>query len=154
MIFRDHFLSDLIGFVYSRMDAREAAEDFLGRIRENCRGILAGGRDALVPIILDGENAWEYYDRNGRPFLRELYRRISDAKDMDALTVQRSAGEDRSRTARSHLPRLLDQREFRRVDRRRRGQPAWEYLLDARQAFDGCKGRERRRVSAWRSKRC
>ncbi len=32
---------------------------------------------ALVPIILDGENAWEYYDRNGRPFLRELYRRIS-----------------------------------------------------------------------------
>ena len=42
------------------------------------RGILGSGRDALVPIILDGENAWEYYDRNGRPFLRELYRRISD----------------------------------------------------------------------------
>ena len=41
-------------------------------------GILGAGRDALVPIILDGENAWEYYDHNGRPFLRELYRRISD----------------------------------------------------------------------------
>ena len=54
-----------------------AADDFLHRIRENCAGILASGRDALVPIILDGENAWEYYDRNGRPFLRELYRRIS-----------------------------------------------------------------------------
>ena len=78
MIFRDHFLSDLIGFVYSKMDAAAAADDFLRRIRENCAGILAAGRDALVPIILDGENAWEYYDRNGRPFLRELYRRISE----------------------------------------------------------------------------
>jgi hypothetical protein len=40
-----------------------------------------------VPIILDGENAWEYYYRNGRPFLRELYRRISADPDMDAVTV-------------------------------------------------------------------
>ena len=77
VIFRDHFLSDLIGFVYSKMDAAAAAEDFLRRIRDNCAGILGAGRDALVPIILDGENAWEYYDHNGRPFLRELYRRIS-----------------------------------------------------------------------------
>src|SRR5262249_43688858 len=87
MIFRDHFLSDLIGFVYSKMDAHSAADDFLRRIRENCHGILASGRDALVPIILDGENAWEYYHRNGRPFLRELYRRIADDPRMDAITV-------------------------------------------------------------------
>ena len=61
-IFRDHYLSDLIGFVYSRMGAAEAAAHFLDRIRENCRPILRSGRDALVPIILDGENAWEYYE--------------------------------------------------------------------------------------------
>ncbi len=66
-----------IGFVYSAMDPTDAAGDFLARIRANCGGLLASGRDALVPIILDGENAWEYYDRNGREFLRELYRRIS-----------------------------------------------------------------------------
>jgi alpha-amylase/alpha-mannosidase (GH57 family) len=87
VIFRDHFLSDLIGFVYSRMDAAQAADDFLARIRQNCSSILSSGRDALVPIILDGENAWEYYDRNGRPFLRELYRRIQDEANMKALTV-------------------------------------------------------------------
>ena len=67
VLFRDHYMSDLIGFVYSKMDAGAAAGDFLHRIRENCSGILRAGRDALVPIILDGENAWEYYDRNGRP---------------------------------------------------------------------------------------
>ena len=87
VIFRDHFLSDLIGFVYSKMDAHAAAADFLRRIRENCAGILASGRNALVPIILDGENAWEYYDRNGRPFLRELYRSIEQDSGMCAVTV-------------------------------------------------------------------
>jgi alpha-amylase/alpha-mannosidase (GH57 family) len=87
VVFRDHFMSDLIGFVYSKMDAGAAAIDFLRRIRENCSGILASGRDALVPIILDGENAWEYFDRNGRPFLRDLYRRISEDSQMRAVTV-------------------------------------------------------------------
>ncbi|HTQ55997.1 MAG TPA: glycoside hydrolase family 57 protein [Bryobacteraceae bacterium] len=87
VLFRDHFLSDLIGFVYSGMDAAQAAHDFLNRIRENCRGLLAGGRDALVPIILDGENAWEYYEQNGRPFLRHLYGLISEDPQMSALTV-------------------------------------------------------------------
>ena len=87
VVFRDHFLSDLIGFVYSGMDSLQAAHDFLNRIRENCRGILAGGRDALVPIILDGENAWEYFDHNGRPFLRYLYTLISQDPQMSAVTV-------------------------------------------------------------------
>ena len=87
VIFRDHFMSDLIGFVYSKMEASHAAADFLHRIRENCSGILSRGRDAMVPIILDGENAWEYYHRNGRPFLRELYRAICDEPRMQAVTV-------------------------------------------------------------------
>jgi len=87
VVFRDHFLSDLIGFVYSKMDAGAAAMDFLRLIRENCSGMIGSGRDALVPIILDGENAWEYYDRNGRPFLRELYRRIAEDGQMRAVTV-------------------------------------------------------------------
>jgi hypothetical protein len=87
VVFRDHFMSDLIGFVYSKMDAGAAAIDFVRRIHENCSGVLASGRDALVPIILDGENAWEYYDRNGRPFLRELYRRLSEDGRMRAVTV-------------------------------------------------------------------
>jgi len=86
-LFRDHYLSDLVGFVYSRMEAGEAAHHFLDRIRENCRPILSLGRDALVPIFLDGENAWEYYHESGRPFLRELYRGITNDPGMSALTV-------------------------------------------------------------------
>ena len=87
VLFRDHRLSDLIGFVYSRMDADEAAEHFIDELRKNCTPILKDGRDALVPIILDGENAWESYAENGRPFLRELYSRISSDSQLQALTI-------------------------------------------------------------------
>ena len=79
VLFRDHLLSDLIGFVYSKMDALAAAEHFLNEIRTNCSGLLGEGRDAVVPIILDGENAWEHYEESGRPFLRHLYGMISGA---------------------------------------------------------------------------
>src|ERR1700733_3088236 len=102
MIFRDHFLSDQVGFVYSKMRADEAASQFLDRIRENTRPLLEHGADVLVPIILDGENAWEYYDHNGRPFLRELYRRISESSeaegDLAALTVSEALKLDTPRT--------------------------------------------------------
>jgi alpha-amylase/alpha-mannosidase (GH57 family) len=87
MIFRDHHLSDLIGFVYSRMAAEDAVAHFLREVRNNCRDIQNQGRDVLVPIILDGENAWEHYDRNGRPFLFELYRAIQRDPNMTAVTV-------------------------------------------------------------------
>ena len=136
LIFRDHFLSDLIGFVYSKMDSATAAEDFLRRIRENCAGILRSGRDALVPIILDGENAWEYYDRNGRAFLRELYSRITADGQMRAVTV--------SEALRVMTPEPLDHifpgswinANFDVWIGAEEDNQAWTQLLRARQTFD------------------
>jgi hypothetical protein len=85
-IFRDHYLSDLIGFVYSRMDAVAAAEDLHRRIRVIGERVPLD-RPLLVAIILDGENAWEYYPGGGREFLRQFYRRIEGDPDIAALTV-------------------------------------------------------------------
>src|SRR6202049_925254 len=85
-IFRDHYLSDLVGFVYSRMDAASAAEDLYRRIRTVAERVQSRG-PLTLPLILDGENAWEYYPGNGREFLRKFYGRISRDPDMCALTV-------------------------------------------------------------------
>lgn len=76
IVFRDHGLSDLIGFHYQRSDPVRAAHDLLGRVEAIGRAVEAnnGGRPALVPIILDGENCWEYYPDGGVEFLRTLYR--------------------------------------------------------------------------------
>src|SRR5262252_2482532 len=74
-LFRDHQLSDLVGFVYSRMDAGAAAADLHGRLRHI--GERVHSADPLtVCIFLDGENAWEYFYGNGREFLRQFYKRI------------------------------------------------------------------------------
>jgi alpha-amylase/alpha-mannosidase (GH57 family) len=84
--FRDHYLSDLVGFVYSRMDATAAAEDLHNRIRAIGERVQIG-RPLTVSLILDGENAWEYYPGNGREFLRQFYRRIENDPDIRALTA-------------------------------------------------------------------
>ncbi len=85
-LFRDHYLSDLVGFVYSRMNAAAAAEDLHQRLRAIGERVQTG-RPLTVPIILDGENAWEYYPGNGREFLKQFYDRIQSDPDIHALTV-------------------------------------------------------------------
>ena len=87
MIFRDHTLSDLIGFVYSGMPPQEAAANLIYKIKESAQPILSHGQDAMVPIILDGENAWEYYPHSGREFLRRFYDALSNDPVIEAVTV-------------------------------------------------------------------
>ena len=132
MIFRDHYLSDLIGFVYAKMDANEAASHFLQHVRMNA----AHHGDVLVPIILDGENAWEHYDRNGRPFLKALYERISEDPQMTALTVSEAL----ARLAPNRLDHIFPgswiNANFDVWIGAEEDNRAWEYLLRARQTFD------------------
>jgi alpha-amylase/alpha-mannosidase (GH57 family) len=87
LLFRDHSLSDLIGFVYSGVPAQEAADDFLCRVKQAAEPVLAKGRTAVVPVILDGENAWEFYPQSGREFLRRLYDGIQKDPAIEALTI-------------------------------------------------------------------
>jgi alpha-amylase/alpha-mannosidase (GH57 family) len=76
VVFRDHALSDLIGFHYQRMDAAAAADDFMGCLHGIGQAV-PGPRPALVGVILDGENCWEHYPGGGVDFLRALYRRCT-----------------------------------------------------------------------------
>lgn len=96
VLFRDHSLSDLIGFVYAAMPPREAASDFIRRIKEGAAPLLAAGKDVCVPIILDGENAWEYYPQSGREFLRCLYDTVQKDKQFEALTISEAIGREQS----------------------------------------------------------
>ncbi len=154
VIFRDHFLSDLIGFVYSKMDAARGGRRFSAAHSRKLLRHSAFRARCPVPIILDGENAWEYYDHNGRPFLRELYRRISDDSGMRAVTVKRGSRPGRARTAGPYLPRLVDQRQFRCVDRRRGRQPGVDPTA-ARPPDVRFRGqRQRRTDDAWLSRNC
>ena len=87
LVFRDHTISDLVGFVYSGMPAQDAANHLIHNIKQAAQPILSQGRDAVVSVILDGENAWEYYPRSGREFLRRFYDRLQNEPGIEAVTV-------------------------------------------------------------------
>ena len=74
--FRDDKLSDKIGFEYSKQYASEAVHDFI----QSLEAIHANSVDStpVVSVILDGENAWEYYPYNGYYFLQELYQTLAN----------------------------------------------------------------------------
>jgi alpha-amylase/alpha-mannosidase (GH57 family) len=131
LLFRDHYLSDLIGFVYQRMNPADAADHFLNQIREN-----TGGRESLVPIILDGENAWEWYEANGRPFLRELYKRISDDPQLESVTVAEALARFEARPLEGIFPGSWINANFDIWIGAEEDDLAWELLLAARKAYD------------------
>jgi alpha-amylase/alpha-mannosidase (GH57 family) len=79
IIFRDVVLSDKVGFTYSGMSGSSATTDFIQRIHKIRDSLIRSGSEGpfLVSVILDGENAWEYYDNDGKEFLNSLYSGLS-----------------------------------------------------------------------------
>ncbi|MEW8322023.1 MAG: glycoside hydrolase family 57 protein [Candidatus Thiodiazotropha taylori] len=77
MFFRDDGLSDLIGFTYGEWHADDAVGDLINHL-VNIADACEGDSDAVVSIIMDGENAWEYYPYNGSYFLNAMYERLSE----------------------------------------------------------------------------
>jgi len=89
IVFRDNRLSDLIGFEYSGTPGEQAAEDFIKRLNSIRGKLKSNGVTGphLVSVILDGENAWEYYHNDGKAFLNALYRKLSISRTIKTTTV-------------------------------------------------------------------
>ena len=83
--FRDDRLSDKIGFEYSKMHSTDAVNDFIHDL-EQVRTSFQANENPVVSVILDGENAWEYYPYNGYYFLSELYQALSNHPDIEMVT--------------------------------------------------------------------
>jgi alpha-amylase/alpha-mannosidase (GH57 family) len=133
VVFRDHTISDLIGFVYSGMDPKDAAAHLLQNIRDAAQPVLAQGRDAVVSVILDGENAWEYYPKSGREFLRRFYDSLQRESGLEAVTVSEAIARHRNP---SILPSLVPGSWINANFNVWIGAPednrAWDYLYHAR----------------------
>jgi alpha-amylase/alpha-mannosidase (GH57 family) len=87
IIFRDKVISDKVGFTYSGTPGTVAAHDFVNRmlaIRDQIDQSGASGPH-LVSVILDGENAWENYDNDGKEFLNALYQLLEEEQAKGTL---------------------------------------------------------------------
>jgi alpha-amylase/alpha-mannosidase (GH57 family) len=84
LFFRDDHLSDLIGFEYQGWFGADAVRHFIHALDEVRRH--APGPNPVVSIILDGENAWEYYPYNGFYFLSDLYAALVEVPTIHPTT--------------------------------------------------------------------
>ena len=87
VFFRDDRLSDLIGFEYSRWHGKDAARHFIEQI-EAIAEHATDDETPIVSVILDGENAWEYYPYNGFYFLDELYTELEAHEQIHTYTYR------------------------------------------------------------------
>jgi alpha-amylase/alpha-mannosidase (GH57 family) len=135
--FRDHALSDLIGFSYASWSAEGAADDFVHRLVTAGRRYRAQtqGAEATVFVILDGENAWEYYDGQGRPFLRALYGRLQDHPELRTVTMSEACAGPTEELP-SIFPGSWINGDFYIWIGHPDDHRAWSQLVDARRALD------------------
>jgi alpha-amylase/alpha-mannosidase (GH57 family) len=136
LVFRDHTISDLIGFVYSGMPPADAARHLIGNIKDAARPVLDKGRDAVVSIILDGENAWEYYPKSGREFLRRFYDELQRDPGIEALTISEAIGRHKDfGNLNSLVPGSWINANFNVWIGAPEDNRAWDYLHHAREFY-------------------
>lgn len=135
--FRDDGLSDLIGFTYSSWQADDAIDNFIQHL-ESIADATEGEPNRVVSIIMDGENAWEYYPRNGCFFLNALYARLAAHPGLDLTTFSEVLRGQRSRAP--SLPELVAGSWVYGTFSTWIGDPdknrAWEMLAEAKGLFD------------------
>lgn len=87
VIFRDKNLSDMISFSYHSWAQSDAARDLLGHFKEVAQNLRRDTDRGLLTIVMDGENAWEYYENNGRNFFETLYSNIDKTENVSSTTI-------------------------------------------------------------------
>jgi len=134
VVFRDHVLSDLIGFSYSRVSAEEAATDFVRRLHELDSRIQADARPEqppLVSIILDGKTPGNTTEQRARLPARpvpQALRRPGDPDHHDPGVHRRVL----QQTTRTPVFGVVDQSQLCHLDWPSGRQQGWDFLKDAR----------------------
>jgi alpha-amylase/alpha-mannosidase (GH57 family) len=157
-VFRDHQLSDLIGFVYSHWNPQEAATDFINRLLDIRRNLKEEEiSESVVSIILDGENCWEYYKNDGNDFLNALYLGLSREKLIQTTTISKYLEETRVKSRLTSLyPGSWIDHNFKIWIGEPEDNLAWDLLSEARDKlveFQQKKGKdipEERLKAAWK----
>jgi len=90
LFFRDDGMSDLIGFQYKDWRAEDAANNFAQNMTNIANFLGEEADQHVVSVILDGENAWEYYPDNAYHFLMAFYDVLSDHPRIEMTTFSQA----------------------------------------------------------------
>jgi len=135
--FRHDGLSDLIGFKYSDWHADDAVANLIHQVEKIAESHTDGNESGIVSIILDGENAWEYYPENAYYFLSALYKKLAEHEEINLTTYSQYLDQF---SANNRLTRMVAGSwvygTFSTWIGNRDKNRAWDMLADAKQEFD------------------
>lgn len=132
MTFRDQGLSNLIGFDYRFSNAEDATNHFIDRLK----AIKSHYEDATVSVILDGENAWEYYAENGYPFFQKLYQKLEKSSSWCKTVTMDEVSQGKTYPLDHLSPGSWIRGDFTTWSGDSEKNRAWEFLFDARRIFE------------------
>ena len=137
LFFRDQQLSDLIGFAYYGWDGQAAARDLVGRLERKADALGSKAAAHIVPVILDGENAWEAFPQDGQIFLDQLYQQLAQSPKLNCCTFSQylEQGPEPGKMSRI-FPGSWINHDFSIWIGQEEDNRAWNLLLAARQAID------------------
>ncbi|MBD3800345.1 MAG: glycoside hydrolase [Campylobacterales bacterium] len=135
--FRDHGLSDLIGFTYRFKPADEAADHFV----RSLGGIGAKRHGGTVFVILDGENAWEFFESNAYDFFMALYARLERTGGVETVTMNEVADQPDQPTLSRLAPGSWIYGNFDTWSGHAKKNRAWELIYQTRRDADHHAGR-------------
>ncbi|MDD4051467.1 MAG: glycoside hydrolase family 57 protein [candidate division Zixibacteria bacterium] len=139
LFFRDHTLSDRIGFVYSGWDEEKAVTDFMDQLHRLADTVGAGNRDVVAPIILDGENCWEYYRNDGDTFLELLFSRLAADPVIETVTMSEAMQKLQPATLKNIQAGSWINHNLRVWIGHPEDNVSWDLLAEARRAFASIK---------------
>jgi alpha-amylase/alpha-mannosidase (GH57 family) len=128
--FRDDKLSDDIGFEFAKWHGDDAVNNFVQNL-EN----IAKTDAEVVSIILDGENAWEYYPKNAYYFLSALYKQLSEHPDLELTTFSECLDNERISLP-SFVAGSWVYGNFTTWIGSKDKNRGWQMLIDAKHVFD------------------
>jgi len=135
MLFRDRSLSDLVGFTYQKVPAKEAVADMLGHVASVGQAWEGAGLagQATVGVFLDGENAWEHYPRSGHDFLDGLWGALEADPRIETVTMSEATANAEGRVEKIHSGSWIES-SFRIWMGHSEDRTAWGALGEARRA--------------------
>jgi alpha-amylase/alpha-mannosidase (GH57 family) len=137
IVFRDHALSDLIGFQYARMEAQAAVGDLFSHLGSIGRAWGSEGTRPLVTLVLDGENPWEHYPQGGRDFLHGLFRALESSDDVRGVLLGEALLQRRKRKlSRLHPGSWIDANFRVWIGHPEHHHAAWDALSTVRHALE------------------
>jgi len=100
-LFRERPLSDFIGFDAAHNETSRAVDHLISHLKNIAQAVPEDHR--VVPLILDGENAWEAFPDGGEAFLASFYRALVETPGLQTRRLGDYFDAHPARAETSHL---------------------------------------------------